>query len=895
MNSVTPLNSDCTVDPNLFDEASFRKRLVASKTPLKLFKEALKKGKNHIEEILLEQHDSRELVQQHCLLVDRLLLCVWEHNIHSKGLSLVAVGGYGRGELCPGSDIDLLILSKRMPDEKSRSEIQLFLNMLWDMGLEPGHSVRTVKDCAIEAKADITVITNLMESRFLAGQHALFESMTRAIAPRKIWSSKKFFKAKLEEQNQRHATYNNSEHKLEPNIKESPGGLRDIQMVGWVAKRHFDVRRLHELIQHGFLTREEYETLSNARYFLWRVRYVLHIITGRREDRLLFEHQRNVARHFGYESKDNSGVEQFMKLYYQTVVEIARMNKVLLQHFEEAILPTIRLQRIKKINRRFQTRNNYIEVQSDDIFKRYPFALLEIFLLIQQNRKIKGVRSSTVRLIWEHLYLIDDSFREDLRCKSLFLEILRQPRKIGEQLRRMHRFGILGRFIPAFGKVEGLMQFDLFHVYTVDEHTLFVVTYARYFSVERNQERYPLAYELMQKIPRQELLYLACLFHDIAKGRGGDHSKLGAIDAYEFCEYLGLSKYDCKLVSWLVENHLIMSRSSQKQDLDNPVTIDNFTKIVSDRERLNYLYLLTVADMNGTNPKSWNSWNASLLDTLYRRALHNLRQGDEQPLDRDDRIDQVKTLAIESLQQKDQQLNYQLLWDSLEDDYFLRHNCDEISWHATKILPHKKSRNAKRPLIQIRETTTKGGTEIFIYMENHDNIFAVITRCLNQLGLNVVDARIITTKDSFVLDTFIVLEKSSKVVKGNERKREIRDALSHALKQMILPTNKIRRMSNKKLNHFNVPTVVRMGSGQQNRYSVLEVIAIDHPGVLSAIALAIQLCGVRVHGAKIATYGERIEDIFYVCDENNQVITDPIKIECLETSIARALHELSHS
>ncbi|MBI4005081.1 MAG: [protein-PII] uridylyltransferase, partial [Gammaproteobacteria bacterium] len=608
-------------DQQLFDSQSFTTALRADTTPLRLFKQTLTSGRQILNELFEAGISVKTLVYKHAWFIDQLLVQAWQHTIATEDTALVAVGGYGRGELHPASDIDLMILVKPGKNNQISQEIEKFIIFLWDIRLDVGHSVRTVKDCIREARNDITVATNIMESRLLTGNQELFQQMRYSTGPDKIWHTKNFFEAKLAEQIERHHKYDDTDHKLEPNIKESPGGLRDIQMIGWVAKRHFGANTLHDLVKHGFLTEEEYKILDGGQTFLWKIRSALHYLTGRREDRLLFDHQKSLAYAFGFHSQDNTGVEQFMKMYYQTARELNRLNEILLQHFQEAIIYAKRREKIKPLNKRFQIRHEFIEVCNDNIFKHYPFAMLEMFLLIQQNPLIKGVRASTIRLIRKYSYLIDENFRRDIRNRSLFMEIIRQPRHVGHELRRMHRYGILSNYLPVFGAIEGLMQFDLFHIYTVDEHILFVVRNMRLFGLPERAKEYPLCSKIMEILPKQELLYLAGLFHDIAKGRGGDHSRLGAKDAQVFCKTHGLSDYDSELVAWLVEKHLFMSKTAQRKDISDPDIINHFATEVGDRNHLNYLYLLTVADISGTNPALWNKWKNALFEELYHKTL----------------------------------------------------------------------------------------------------------------------------------------------------------------------------------------------------------------------------------------------------------------------------------
>ncbi len=871
-------------DALLFDKDS----LTGAAPDVARFKNVLSRGDKYLTEQFEAGAPIRDLIYKRAWLIDQLLVAAWRHHIDTDAMALVAVGGYGRGDLQPASDVDLMLLIKPRRQKYLKPNIETFLAFLWDLGLEVGHSVRTVKDCVHESKTDVTIATNIMESRLIAGSPTLYESMIKMTGPKKIWPSRKFFEAKWNEQVARHRKYHNSENNLEPNVKEGPGGLRDIQMIGWVAKRHFGATRLRDLVGHGFLSQEEYNALDKCHGFLRRVRYALHVVSGRREDSLLFDHQKTVAAKFGYSSADNSGVEQFMKVYYRTVKELSRLNEMLLQHFQEEIIYGRRREKIRPLNNRFRIRNDFIEVKNRQVFKRYPFALLEIFLLLQQNQNIKGVRASTVRLIRRSLNLIDDDFREDIRNQSLFLEIIRQPHRVGHELRRMHKYGVLGAYMPEFAMIEGQMQFDLFHVYTVDEHILFVVRNMRFFGLADYREKFPLCRQVLEQIPKRELLYFAGMFHDMAKGRKGDHSTLGASDALAFCKKHHLSEYDSKLVAWLVEQHLLMSKTAQREDIDDPEVINNFAKKVGDTIHLDYLYLLTVADINGTNPQLWNSWKDALLADLYNKTLSALARGLENPINKKELIAETKIRSLEIINDgKPADTDTEPVWSSLSDDYFLRHSAAEIAWHTRAIM---KSAEERLPLILIREKTERGATSLFIYMRDHDNIFSRVTRTLDVLNLNVVDARIMNSNHGYTLDTFSVLEKSGAKIKGRERKKEISEALRQNLLSLNKPIKRPERLRSRRLRHFSIPTRINFSIDEINKRNVMEVRAMDRPGFLSSVGMALEFCGTRLQAAKIATYGERVEDIFFITDRNNQVITDQAKLECLTDTITRSLN-----
>ena len=879
--------SNIIADKFLFDEVLFQCELKQQNQPLATFKETLKNGYDYLTEEFKSGENIELIVKKQGWLIDQLLIVAWQQFVDSEDFSLVAVGGYGRSELLLASDIDLMILEKRWANKKCKQKISSFLTFLWDFGLEVGHSVRTISECQYEAKNDITIMTNIMESRLLCGNEKLYEKMRNATSPKKIWPARKYFEAKLIEQKTSHEKYNDSESKLEPNIKESPGGLRDIQMISWVAKRHFDNIDLSSLVTHKFLTKDEYKLLETGRNLLWRVRFALHMTTNRREDRLLFEYQRPVAELNGFASKDNKGIEEFMKMYFKSIREISRLNEILLQHFQEEIIYKKRKEKIVSINQRFQKRNGFIEVVNKNIFKRYPFALFELFLLSQQDPTIKGVRASTIRLIRNNLYLIDDDFRNDIRNQSLFIEIIKQPNSVGHKLRMMHRYGVLGAYMPTFAAIEGQMQFDLFHIYTVDEHILTVIQNLRLFGTDEYKERFPICNGITKKLPKLELLYLAGLFHDIAKGRGGDHAKLGTKDALDFCKLHGLSDYDSKLVAWLVEKHLLISKTAQREDIDDPDVIKKFANEVHDQNHLDYLHILTVADICGTNPELWNSWKSTQLTNLYQRTLYELRRGNEKPILKKERIKDTKQESLALITNSDMlEKSVLSLWKTVDEDYFLRHNSDEIAWHTEGILKHK---NKSDPLVLVMKKSSRGGSLIFVYMNDRKNIFATTTRAIEKLGLTVVDAKIITNRKDFTLDTFIVLEDDGTLIKNNDRSNEVK---SRILKELKSTSNKAEQgnwLEKRQLKSFNLPTQVFFESDEKNNRTIMEVSTIDRPGVLSRIGMAMDMCGAKLQNAKIATYGERAEDIFYLQNDENNMIEDPLKFECLKSSIIDAL------
>ncbi|RFA34846.1 [protein-PII] uridylyltransferase [Alkalilimnicola ehrlichii] len=855
-----------------------------------MFREALKKGDEVLRSRFQEGISAADLVPARAWLVDQLLVRAWERIVAPipGEKALVAVGGFGRGELHPGSDVDLMVLLGDEAQAALTPALEQFLMFLWDFGLEVGHSVRSISDCIEEAQRDITTATNLMEARLLSGSAPLYERMRTVTGPSQVWPSRKFFEAKWQEQLARHEKYHDTAYNLEPNVKESPGGLRDIHMIGWVAKRHFGANTLHDLVAHDFLTEAEYQALLRGQNFLWDLRFALHTLVGRREDRLLFDHQTTLAKQFGFEDADHSlAVEQFMQRYYRTVMELSRLNEMLLQLFQEAILYANIDEPPVLINKRFQARRGFLEVTHPNIFTRYPIALLEVFLLLQQHPELKGVRASTIRLIRRHRNLIDDRFRNDLRARSLFMEILRQPRGITHEMRRMHRYGVLGRYLPAFGHITGRMQYDLFHAYTVDSHTLFVVRNLRRFALAEHAHEFPLCSTIMSRLPKPELLYLAGLFHDIAKGRGGDHSELGAEDAYAFCLRHGLSHYDARLVAWLVRHHLLMSMTAQRKDISDPLVINEFAKQVGDLKHLDYLYLLTVADIRATNPTLWNSWRDSLMAELYTVTKRALRRGLGNPIDEDELIQETQAQARRRLKSSGlHHMTVRAIWRRFSDDYFLRYSAEEIAWHTAAIA---RIGPEDMPLVLVNPRSTRGGTEVFIYTEDKDHVFALTVAALDQLGLNIQDARIITTESGHTLDSYLVLESDGEPVTEPYREQEIINHLRSTLQNTDLLPPPPNKTLPRQLRHFTTPTQINFSSDVHNNRTVLELITGDRPGLLARVGYIFSLCKVRLKNAKIATIGERAEDVFFITDTDNEPLKDTAVYECLQKALEETL------
>ncbi|HEX4894988.1 MAG TPA: [protein-PII] uridylyltransferase [Solimonas sp.] len=872
----------------IFSAHRIRTRLAQGGYSIAAFRDTLQWGRERLNGLFHEGMPADSLVHARAHLVDEVLCAAWQKFLPegTQGLTLVAVGGYGRGELLPHSDIDILLLHEGQALETHRKGLEQMTAFGWDIGLEVGQSVRTVDECVTEAAKDITVITNLLEARLLTGDERLFQQMQQALTPDRVWPVKAFFEAKKAEQQARHRKYDDTGYKLEPNVKESPGGLRDIHTIAWVTKRHFGAQTLSELRERGFLTKQECDELFAGQDFLWRVRFALHMITGRREDRLLFDSQVKVAQLFGYEDNDrNKGVEQFMQLYYRTIKSLSCLNDMLLQLFDEAILASDDGEP-EPLNARFQVRRGYIEARDDDVFKRQPWALLEIFLLLQQHPKIEGIRAQTLRLILRDGRLLDEETRKGVQARSLFIEMFREGRGLTRALRRMNRYGVLGHYLPAFGKIVGLMQYDLFHTLTVDEHILYVLRNARRFAMARFREELPFCSEVMDRLAKPELLYLGAFWHDMAKGRGGDHSDIGADEAEQFCLDHGLSHADAALVGWLVKSHLVMSLTAQKQDLSDAAVVAEFARKVGDRQHLDYLFLLTCADIRGTNPKLWNSWRASLLKDLYNLTVHIFERGVDNPLREDERAAEARSQALTLLQpQGVDRATAEAVWARFDRDYFLRYRPEELAWHLPAITGAKET---DLPLI-VAETLPGRGTTVLVYTRDRDHLFGLTCGVLARLGLNILDARLHTTHDGFVLDSYVVMEGDNTPITLPMRSDEIRAALRKVLSDPEVSTVDVNRRSSQKLKHFDTPTTVYFSQDRTRGRTILELVTADQPGLLSLIGRVFQKRGILLDAAKIGTIGERAEDVFYITDRMHRPIVEEDALDDLREVLIRTL------
>lgn len=880
---------------SLLSEEELLQRLGEARFPIPVIRQILKDCQQQADQYFRSTLDAVVPVYFRARQMDNLLSALWTRSwLSSPDLALIAVGGYGRGQLHPYSDIDVLLLCRNEDSiQKNSDGLQSFITLLWDLKLEVGHSVRTLDDCLNEASKDLTIITNMLESRPIAGASDLFDDLHQLINTRGIWPAGHFFMEKWQELQARHQKYNDSEYNLEPNVKNSPGALRDIQTVSWITLRHFGEGDLKALEKRGFLTPFEHDRLARSMRFLWQVRYALHMLAGREEDRLLFDLQREVSTLLGFrDDEEKLGVERFMTRFYRNQLSTTELCDLLFLHFNEDHMKSHQNADIEQINEHFVLYNGYLQLTDPGLFSRDPSWLLRVFLLCAELPAVQGVHSDTIRALRDHRNLIDDDYRRNPEHNALFMELMCNHNHVVRELSRMMRYGILGRYIPEFGKIIGMMEHDLLHIHTVDDHTFRMIRMLRQLRFSDLRLSFATASRLIHRIPRREVLYLAALLHDTGKYQKGDHTENGRIIAQQFCRQHNLKPTDSHMVSWLIANHLTMSHAAQRLDLNNPEDIHQFALEVGDQYHLDMLYLITVADTVSTNPKLWTSWRAELMRELYYNTQNALRRGLANPINKEDYIAEIQQEAISRLQEQGMTLEQITgIWGQPGDDYFLRESVDNIVWHTNEIAAHGDS---SVPLVSIRQTRDtdgdEGATQIFIYMKDQINLFAVTTATLDQLNLNIQDARIMTSESNHkVVDTYIVLDENNLPVYSPERMESIRLALIKALANPAEYSTIINRRTPRILKHFPVETEVTMSNDPSMQRTVLEVTAADRPGLLARVGAIFAQFGAQMQGAKIRTEGERVFDIFFILDRNGHPFSDPDECQALQKAIIAGL------
>ncbi|MBT9614029.1 MAG: [protein-PII] uridylyltransferase [Burkholderiales bacterium] len=845
------------------------------------WREFLTEHRNRLREEYTARPDPARLLKALSQLIDQVLTCAAREIGLPPEVSLLAVGGYGRRELFPYSDIDLLVLLKQAPDDVLAPVLEHYITYLWDIGLEVGHSVRTLDECLSEARKDITVETTLLEARLIDGSATLFHAFQHALD--QALDGRAFMEGKLLEQQQRHLRFHDATYNLEPNLKENPGGLRDLQTILWISRALGLGASWQDLLNNGLLAAEEVREIRQAERLLRDLRIRLHFLARRREDRLLFDYQAALAQALGFNPRGTrSAAEILMQHYYRAAKRVGLKNKILLLDLKSRAHPATD-STPQPINARFAISRGMLEACSPDLFERESSAILEAFLLLQQQSGVLDMSAQTLRSLIRATGNIDAAFRRDPYNRQLFLAILRAPRGLTHALRRMNQYGVLGRYIPAFGRIVGQMQHDLFHVYTVDEHILFVVRNLRRFAMTEFAHEYPLCSRLIHNFERPEVLYLAGLFHDIAKGRGGDHSTLGAVDARKFCREHGLHAEDAELVAWLVSQHLMMSATAQKQDLSDPDIIAAFAAKVGDMRRLTALYLLTVADIRGTSPKVWNAWKGKLLEDLFR-AAQRLLTGGAAPLDQqmEVRKEEARKLLRQATVPEEAQT---VFWHELNDSYFLRHTVREIAWHTRHL--HSVTHSA-RPVVHARSAPEGEGIQVMIYTLDRDDLFARICAFFERINYTIVDAKIYTTPHHYALDTFLVLDMGETAVHYRDLLSFIEFELTQRLVDDTPPEPPMQGRVSRQLKHFPIQAQVAIVPDEKGQYHLLSVTAGDRPGLLSRIAQVLLKHGVHLHTAKIITLGDRAEDVFLVRADDDRLLNQKIVLK-IETDLLQAL------
>lgn len=860
----------------------------------------------------------QDILKQRSQTIDGLLQSMWSQQNNDNPddklvAALVAVGGYGREEMHPASDVDLLVLLADEPSTEDEAKLSDFVTQLWDLGLEIGHSVRTLDECVTEATEDLTVITNLIESRFLCGDEGVFNQLKDLIAVDKMWSSEEFFKAKIKEQEDRYLRYGDTAYRVEPNLKDGPGGLRDLQTIGWIALREYGIgslKTLSDAKDNDLLNPKEYETLIEARDFLWKVRFALHQITGRKEDRLLFDHQRDLAHSFGYTNDEhNESIEAFMQRYYKTITQLERLNEILLGLLRQRILLANQAAPVS-INNSYCNQDGYLDLVQKDIFSEQPHTILEVFNILQTVPNLKGLTPTTIRELRRNLHLVDQDFRDNPHNKQMFINIVSANHRVNFVLRRMNRYGVLAAYIPAFGNIVGRMQYDLFHAYTVDDHTLNVVRNIRVLSIEKGAKELPFCHELFKHIEKPMLLVLAGIFHDIAKGRGGSHSELGAVDALEFCRSHGLSEEDSQLVSWLVENHLLISSIAQRKDINDPEVIKEFVDVVGTLERLEYLHILTISDIKGTNPTLLTSWKHSLLIELFKNTRKYLQNDVVKTASNEDIIEreiQSKKQAVLAKVEENgmDRANCERFWQRFDDDYFVQFSEERLFWHIQEIAENRNiinvtvsplqtskeqlTGNPEEEIIKIADSNITKSSVLLIYTRDREGLFGKITSAIEQHRLNTVGASITSTNDGYDLFTFYLLDNDGKPLQSYDDKEKLLNTIKKNLSQQQPSYNFDHHRMPRQLKHFETKTSVEFSINENHQQTEIVIITADGAGILTRISEVFTQYGINIHNARISTLGEIAEDIFLVTTNSGKPVTSSEKQAELEAALIRKL------
>lgn len=829
----------------------------------------IKSQKDILKQFELEhfaQVDINSLISDRTLFCDSLLKQLWEQfGLDRTELALLAVGGYGRKEMFPMSDLDFLILSEQQNSPELEQKISQFIQFLWDCGFDVGAAVRTLDECDTEGRKDITIATNLLESRLLIGNKKLFEKLTALLWQPDFWERETFFNAKIQEKVERYQRYHNTSYNLEPDIKYSPGGLRDLHLIYWIALRHSNAMTLDEILQSGFIYPEEYALLQESQQFLFKVRFALHLILKRYDNRLLFDRQIKVAELLGFAGEGNQGVERMMKRFFQALNNISSLSDLLAKHYREHFLMPVSDEKIELLDSHFALRNNEIVLLNEQIFVQQPDTILDLFAHHAKQSHTE-IHSSTLRRLHSALSQLQQPLSLSALAREKFLRLFNSPQAITRAISPMHKYGVLTAYLPQWKAIEGLMQFDLFHAYTVDEHTLRVLQKLESFLDESQRDAHPICSHIFSRFSDRTLLYIAALFHDIAKGRGGDHAKLGAHDVAEFACQHGFERREIETMVWLVEQHLLMSITAQRRDIHDPEVVLNFAEKVENKVRLDLLICLTVADICATSSTLWNNWKRALFTSLYEYTNQQFSQGMDELLNTVEQVEKNKERALSLLQSQGFMHDVTPLWARCSDDYFLRNTAKQLAWHATLLTDFGDD-----ILVKISNRFSQGGTDMFLYCQDQAQLFHKVASTVAAKKLSIHSAQISTSLDGYVLDTFVITELNGIALK-NERRRELERAVTETLRSGKTP--KVSTFGNQKLQHFNVQTEVRFLSTNKTTHTEMELFALDKAGLLAEISQVFAELGINLLNAKITTIGEKAEDFFMLTNKNGSALTE---------------------
>lgn len=827
---------------------------------------------NSTQKSLFSTEDIKNLLEQRSHFYDDLLTTLWQQFgfMERQDLALVAVGGYGRREMFPLSDLDILVLSEQPLDEQTQNQLNQLFNLLWDCKFQLGASVRTLAECVEVGRAEISVATNMFESRFLLGNEALWQQLMSKLFHAEFWSIQAFFEAKMAEKNERYARYHNTSYNLEPDLKHSPGGLRDLHLLSWIMLRHYGLYSLESLFSRGLLYSEEFIELQQAQHTLFRMRFALHLQLKRYDNRLRFDRQLQLSEQLGYQGEGNQPVEAMMKDFFQATQSISQLTQLLLNHFHQEVLQALQnVQQKQPLDDYFYLQGEQLICSNPLIFKQQPERILDLFFYLTQHTQVR-VASTTLRQLRLALQTLNQPLCELPQARRRFIRLFSQPDVVKRAIMPMHQLGVLTAYLPQWVGIQGLMQFDLFHIYTVDEHTIQVMLKLESFLQQENAEKHPLCCRLFPTLADRPLLYLSALFHDIAKGREGDHAKVGAEDMRAFAQRHGFSQEQSDYMAWLVAEHLTMSITAQRRDIHDPDVVKTFANVVKNPTALAALTCLTVADICATNETLWNDWKRSLFLKLFQFTEQQLQLGSEETINHQQLSQAHQQQAyteLEGLISAEQKTRLLQFWQSCPESYFVRNSPTQLYWHALHYL-----KDPALPMVLISNQYARGATEIFVHCQDQAQLFARIAQMLSQKKVSIHDAQILTSDHGLVLDSFIITEMNGEPL-DDERSEQIQSAL---LKTLLADTEKVFNPSKKSVKHqaFKRKTKIRFLANSQPNQTAFELFTLDREGLLAQIGYIFGQLKLNLLNAKITTIGERVEDFFVVSNQQNGALAE---------------------